>query len=278
MLKGKNVIVTGSTGGIGLGIAKVFLEKGCRVMFHGLDKHYDTKALEKKVFEERTPQAPSRASSRQESSQQEAPQSFYCQADLYDPQACAHLINDAFEKMGTIDVVVNNAGVQHTSPAEDFPLDQWHFVLQVNLSAAFFITKAVLPHMYKKKWGRLIHIGSVHSLVGSKNKAAYVAAKHGLVGLSKVVALEAAGTGVTSNVVCPGWVLTPLVEKQIQDIANKENISFEVAKKRLLCEKQPSGEFITTHDMGDMVAFLASESARQITGTTLTMDGGWTAR
>lgn len=259
MLKGKSVIVTGSTSGIGWGIAQSFAQKGCKVMLHGLEKEEEVTSLKKTI----------------ESLSQEAV--AYSRADLSQAEACEELIQHTTKILGKVDILVNNAGVQYTAPVQDFPHDKWNFILNLNLSASFYTTRAALPQMYARKWGRLIHIGSAHTLVASTHKAAYVAAKHGLYGFSKVVALEAAGTGVTSNLICPGWVLTPLVEKQIQDMAAEKKISFEEAKKDLLLAKQPSGEFATPEALGGMAVFLSSDDADQVTGAAFVMDGGWTA-
>lgn len=258
MFKGKSVVVTGSTSGIGWGIAEAFAKKGCKVVLHGLEKEEEVAALKKNL--EALSQEPV----------------AYSRADLSQASACDDLIQFATKTFGKVDILVNNAGVQFTASVQNFPPEKWDFIINLNLSASFHTTRAVLPQMYAHKWGRLIHIGSAHTFVASTHKAAYVAAKHGLYGFSKVVGLEAAGTGVTSNLICPGWVLTPLVEKQIQDMAAEKKVSFEEAKKELLLEKQPSGEFVTTQALGEMAVFLASEHADQVTGAAFVMDGGWT--
>jgi 3-hydroxybutyrate dehydrogenase len=202
----------------------------------------------------------------------------YSNQDIGTAAGCEKLINGAIQTLGRLDILVNNAGIQHVSAVEDFPLDKWQAILNVNLSSAFYTSHYALPHFYAQKFGRIINIASAHGLVGSIGKAAYVAAKHGIVGLSKVIGLEAAGKGVTCNAICPGWVLTPLVAKQIQDRAAAGGITFDEAKNNLLMEKQPSGEFASPEEIGAMVAFLASSAANQITGTSLAIDGGWTAR
>jgi 3-hydroxybutyrate dehydrogenase len=177
-----------------------------------------------------------------------------------------------------VDILVNNAGIQHTAPIEKFPIDRWDAVIAINLSAYFYTTRAVIPQMRARNWGRIINIASAHGLVASVEKAAYVAAKHGVVGLTKVAALETATTNITCNAICPGWVLTPLVEKQIRDRAVHENISIDQAKTNLLSEKQPSHEFATPEQIGALTVFLCSEDAGQIRGASLPIDGGWTAQ
>lgn len=256
----KSVIVTGSTSGIGLGVAKVFAKNGYRVVLNGVEEPASVLPLIEEI---------------KEMSSQDA---LYAPCDLSTPDGCYEIVKMCVKAFGTVDVVVNNAGIQHKALAQNFDDDKWRKVIALNLEAAFYISKAALPYMYEKQWGRLIHVSSVHGLVASTEKAAYVAAKHGLLGLSKVFALEAAGTGVTSNCICPGWVLTPLVEKQIQGIADKEGISFESAKDKLLREKQPSGEFATPEQMGESAFYLASDAASQMTGAHLTIDGGWSAQ
>lgn len=256
----KNAIVTGSTSGIGLGIAKIFAKNNYKVVLNGIEEPQAVSSIVEEI---------------KEISGQDA---IYATCDLSTPEGCYDIVEQCVKTFGSVDVVVNNAGIQHKAPTQDFPDDKWRKVIALNLEAAFYISKAALPYMYEKGWGRLIHISSVHGVVASTEKAAYVAAKHGLLGLSKVIALEAAGTGVTSNCVCPGWVLTPLVEQQIQGIADKEGISFSAAKDKLLKEKQPSGEFATPEQMGEATLFLASEAAAQMTGSYLTIDGGWSAQ
>ena len=181
-------------------------------------------------------------------------------------------------RLGRVDILVNNAGIQFTAPVEEFPADRWDAILAINLSAAFHGIAAVLPQMRRQGWGRIVNIASAHGLVGSTHKAAYVAAKHGLVGLTKVVGLETAGTGITANAVCPGWVRTPLVDKQIADIATQKKISQQDAAMSILGEKQPSRTFVTPEQLGGTVAFLCSPAADQITGTSVAVDGAWTAQ
>lgn len=255
----KTVIVTGSTSGIGLGIAESFAQAGNRLVLNGIESPDETKDLVSKV----------KALSGTEV--------IYSDADLSTVSGCHALVDQTLERFGGVDIVVNNAGIQHKALVQEFPEEKWRKVLALNLEAAFYIAQRVLPHMYKQKWGRLIHISSAHGLVASTQKAAYVAAKHGLMGLSKVIALEAAGQGVTSNCICPGWTLTPLVEKQISGIADHDHCSFEKAKTSLLSEKQPSKQFVTSQQLGDTCLYFASEAAAQVTGAHLSVDGGWTA-
>jgi 3-hydroxybutyrate dehydrogenase len=207
-----------------------------------------------------------------------ATRTAYSKADMADGAAVAQMVQDATREFGRVDILVNNAGIQHTDPVEKFPIDRWNAVIAINLSASFHAIRAALPQMRQRNWGRIINIASAHGLVASREKAAYVAAKHGLIGLTKVVALETAQTGITCNAICPGWVLTPLVEKQISERAAREKIAVEQAKLELLSEKQPSHEFATPEQIGGLAAFLCSEAANQIRGAALSIDGGWTAQ
>ena len=202
----------------------------------------------------------------------------YDGADMSKGEAVRGLVAATIEKLGRVDILVNNAGIQFTAPVEEFPAEKWDAILAINLSAAFHAIAAALPQMKKQGWGRIVNIASAHGLVGSTHKAAYVAAKHGLVGLTKVVGLETAGTGTTVNAVCPGWVLTPLVEKQITDMATERKISRDDAALALLGEKQPSRTFVTPEQLGGTVTFLCSPAADQITGTAIAVDGAWTAQ
>ena len=187
-------------------------------------------------------------------------------------------MNYAAEKFGGVDVLVNNAGIQHVAAIEEFPAERWDAIIAINLTSAFHTTRLALPGMKQKNWGRIINVASVHGLVASAQKSAYVAAKHGLVGFTKAAALETAHTGVTCNAICPGWVLTPLVQKQIDDRAAREGISVDQARKELLAEKQPSGEFVTPQDLGALAVFLCSPAGNQVRGAAWNMDGGWTAQ
>jgi 3-hydroxybutyrate dehydrogenase len=202
----------------------------------------------------------------------------YSGADISKPEQIRAMVEQATRELGSVDIVVNNAGIQHTAPVDEFPEDRWDAVISINLSSNFHAIKAVLPQMKARNWGRIVNIASVHGLVASKEKAAYVAAKHGVIGLTKTVALEMARTGITCNAICPGWVLTPLVQKQIDARAEREGIPVDQAKSELLAEKQPSGEFATPEQMGALCVFLCSDAAAQIRGAALPVDGAWLAQ
>lgn len=260
MLKGKVAVVTGSTSGIGLGIAAALAQQGADIVLNGFG---DADAIEKE---------------RAGLASQYGVKVLYDGADLSKGEAVRQLVETTVQSLGRIDILVNNAGIQHTALIEDFPVEKWDAILALNLSAVFHGSAAALPHMKKQGWGRIINIASAHGLVGSPSKSAYVAAKHGVVGLTKVTALETAGTGVTANAICPGWVRTPLVEKQITAIATAQELSQEDAARDLLSEKQPSLQFVTPDQLGATAVFLASDAAAQITGTTISVDGGWVAR
>lgn len=260
MLTGKNAVITGSTSGIGLAIARELAANGANVVINGFG---DAAAIEKE---------------RVNIELEFDVKASYINADLTQSAATRAFIGQAVEALGGIDILVNNAGIQHTDLIEDFPVDRWDAIIALNLSAVFHGTAAALPHMKKQGWGRIINIASAHGLVASASKSAYVAAKHGVVGLTKVTALENAGNGVTCNAICPGWVRTALVEKQIEALAQKRGLDIEAAAKELLAEKQPSLQFVTPKQLGGAAVFLASEAADQMTGTTLSLDGGWTAR
>jgi 3-hydroxybutyrate dehydrogenase len=260
MPKGKTAIVTGSTSGIGLGIARSLAEAGCNVMLNGFG---DAKAIE----QERTKIA-----------KDYGVRAAFHPADLSKSAEIGAMVDATVREFGQVDILVNNAGIQHTAKIEAFPPDRWDAVIAINLSANFHSIRAALPHMRERNWGRIVNIASTHGLVASVEKAAYVAAKHGVVGLTKVVALETAETGITCNAVCPGWVLTPLVEKQIAERAAREKIAVETAKLELLSEKQPSREFATPEQIGALTVFLCSGAAAQIRGAALPVDGGWTAQ
>jgi len=260
MLKGKVAVVTGSTSGIGLGIARALAFEGADIVLNGFG---DAATIEKL---------------RREIGGKHGVEVAYSGADVSKPAEIEAMITRAVNEFGRVDVLVNNAGIQHVAPVHEFPAERWDAVIAINLSAVFHATRAALPHMLKRNWGRIINIASAHGLVASPNKVAYVAAKHGVVGITKVVALEAAQTGVTCNAICPGWVLTPLVQKQIDDIVVRDKLSPEAAKAKLLGEKQPSLEFATPEQIGALAAFLCSESAAQIRGASLSVDGGWTAQ
>jgi 3-hydroxybutyrate dehydrogenase len=256
MLKGKTALITGSTSGIGLGIATALAKQGANIVLNGFG---DIEAAKAQV-------ASYGVAVR------------YHSADMSQPEQIAQMITYASEQFAGVDVLVNNAGIQHVAPIESFPTEKWDAILAINLSAAFHTTRLALPQMREKNWGRVINIASVHGLVGSTNKAAYVAAKHGIIGLTKVVALETATTGVTVNAICPGWVLTPLVQKQIDDRSVKERITQAQATKDLLGEKEPSLQFTTPEQLGDLTVFMCSSAADNIRGVAWAADGGWTAQ
>jgi 3-hydroxybutyrate dehydrogenase len=260
MLKGKVAIVTGSTSGIGLGIARELAKAGADLVLNGFGDASEIEQIRSGIERDHDVRV------------------VYDGADMSKGDAVRELITRTVEKFGRLDILVNNAGIQFTAPVEEFPGAKWNAILDINLSAAFHGIAASLPQMKAQRWGRIVNIASVHGLVGSTHKAAYVAAKHGLIGLTKVVGLETAGSGVTCNSVCPGWVRTPLVEKQISDIAAQRNISQKEALKALLAEKQPSLDFASPQQLGGTVAFLCSPAADQITGTAISVDGGWTAQ
>jgi len=259
-MKGKVAIVTGSTSGIGLGVARALAAGGADILLNGFG---DKAAIENLVSEMRN---------------QYKNKVAYSAADMSKPGDVAGMVAQATRELGRVDILVNNAGIQHTAPVEEFPVEKWDAVIAINLSAAFHAIRAALPQMKARNWGRIVNIASAHGLVASTQKVAYVAAKHGLLGMTKVVALETATSGVTCNAICPGWVLTPLVQKQIDERAAKEGIPVERAKRELLAEKQPSLEFATPEQIGAAVAFLCSEAAAQIRGVALPVDGGWTAQ
>jgi 3-hydroxybutyrate dehydrogenase len=201
----------------------------------------------------------------------------YHPADISKPDQIAAMVSETARQLGGPDILVNNAGIQHVANIEEFPAERWDAIIAINLSAAFHAVKAAIPHMRKKGWGRIINVSSAHGLVGSDGKAAYVAAKHGIIGFTKVVALDHANHGITSNAICPGWVLTPLVQKQIEDKAKQQGISVDQAKENLLKEKQPMWEFSTPEGLGALTVFLCSDAAATTTGIAIPMDGGWTA-
>jgi 3-hydroxybutyrate dehydrogenase len=260
ILRGKTALVTGSTSGIGLGIARALAEQGANLVFNGFG---DAQQIEKLYTD---------------IGQEFGVQTAYHNADMSRPDEIEAMMRFAADKFGTVDIVVNNAGIQHVASIENFPVEQWDAIIAINLTSAFHTTRLALPGMKQKNWGRIINVASVHGLVGSAQKSAYVAAKHGLVGFTKVTGLETAHTGVTCNAICPGWVLTPLVQKQVDDRAAREGISKEEAKKALLLEKQPSGDFVTPEDLGALAVFLCSPAANQVRGAAWNMDGGWAAQ
>ncbi len=256
MLKGKTALVTGSTSGIGLGIAKALAEQGANIMMNGFGEK-DAAMAEVKDF---------------------GVEVDYHGADMSKPAEIEAMMQAAEKRFGAVDILVNNAGIQHVANVEDFPVDRWDAIIAINLSSAFHTTRMALPGMKQRNWGRIINLASVHGLVASAQKSAYVAAKHGIIGLTKVTALETAQTGVTCNAICPGWVLTPLVQKQVDARAEKDQVNNEEAKKRLLSEKQPSGEFVTPDQLAALAVFFCSPAATQIRGVAWNMDGGWVAQ
>ncbi len=260
LLSAKTALVTGSTSGIGLGIAQSLAAQGANIILNGFGDAQEIAALQEKLAKEYGVQV------------------AYHGADLSQAAQINDLMAFATSKFGTLDVLVNNAGIQHVASVEDFPPEKWDAVIAINLSSAFHTTRLALPGMRARNWGRIINLASVHGLVASVQKSAYVAAKHGLLGLTKVTALETAQTGVTCNAICPGWVLTPLVQKQVDARAARDGSSIEVAKRALLAEKQPSGEFVTPEQLGALAVFLCSDAASQVRGAAWNMDGGWAAQ
>jgi 3-hydroxybutyrate dehydrogenase len=260
VLKGRSAIVTGSTSGIGLAIARALAARGASIQLNGFGDRAQIDRLTAELEAEYRVKV------------------AYSGADMSKPVEIAGMVEEATRELGGVDILVNNAGIQHTAPVEEFPIEKWEAIIAINLSAAFYAIRAALPQMRRRGWGRVINIASTHGLVASRNKAAYVAAKHGILGLTKVVALETATTGITCNAICPGWVLTPLVQKQIGEWALRDEISEEEARWRLLSEKQPSLEFATPEQVAATAAFLCSDAATQIRGVALPVDGGWTAQ
>ena len=259
MLNGKTALITGSTSGIGLGIARALAAQGANIMLNGFGDAQQIDAVKKDIA------APGVAVD-------------YHGADMTKPREIEALIGAAAKRFGAVDILVNNAGIQHVAPIESFPDERWDAVIAINLSSSFHTIKHALPLMKARGWGRIINISSAHGLVASVQKSAYVAAKHGLIGLTKTVALETANTGVTCNAICPGWVLTALVQKQIDARAAVSGQSGAQAKTALVSEKQPDHEFVTPEDLGALAVFLCSDAGRVIRGAAYVMDGGWTAQ
>jgi 3-hydroxybutyrate dehydrogenase len=256
MLKGKTALVTGSTSGIGLGLAKALAGQGANIVLNGFGDaegpKAEVQALGVKVA--------------------------YHGADMSKPAEIEDMMKFAAAHFGRVDILVNNAGIQHVAPVHDFPPEKWDAIIAINLSSAFHATRLALPAMRAANWGRIINVASVHGLVASAEKSAYVAAKHGLVGFTKTVALENATTGVTCNAICPGWVLTPLVQKQVDARAAAGKISNEEAKKQLLGEKEPSMQFTSPEELGELAVFFCSDAAKNVRGVAWNMDGGWVAQ
>jgi 3-hydroxybutyrate dehydrogenase len=260
MLAGKGAVVTGSTSGIGLGIARALAAHKVNILLNGFGEPDVVEKLGKEL------------------AAQNGVKVAYSAADMSRPKDIADMIAAAERELGSLDIVVNNAGIQHVAPVEEFPDERWDAVLAINLSAAFHTTKHALLVMKRRGWGRIVNIASAHGLVASAEKAAYVAAKHGIVGLTKVVAIEAANSGITCNAICPGWVLTPLVQKQIESRAAQAGIAVEAAKENLVREKQPMARYTSPEQIGALTAFLCGDDAATITGAALSIDGGWTAQ
>ncbi|MFC5586365.1 3-hydroxybutyrate dehydrogenase [Nitratireductor kimnyeongensis] len=253
-------VITGSTSGIGLGIAEALAANGCNIVLNSFTDSSEDHALARKLADDHGVEA------------------AYVSADMSDPNACRKLVDKAAQHFGGLDILVNNAGIQHLAPVEDFPIEKWNAILAINLSSSFHTIAAAIPHMKKAGHGRIINIASAHGLRASPFKSAYVAAKHGVVGLTKTVALELAETGITCNAICPGYVLTPLVEEQIPDQMKLHDMDRETVVREVMLARQPTREFVTVEELGGLVVFLCSDHASQMTGTSLPMDGGWTAQ
>jgi 3-hydroxybutyrate dehydrogenase len=259
-LKGKVALVTGSTSGIGLGIAEALAGRGAAIMLNGFGDAAKIEAL-RASFE---PRFGTRA--------------FHHAADVSDGRQIAAMVAETRKSLGSLDILVNNAGIQFTAPVEEFPDDKWDQIIAINMSAVFHGMKAAIPGMKAKGWGRIINVASAHGLVASPFKVAYVTAKHGVMGMTKVAAIELANSGITVNAICPGWVLTPLVRKQLEDRAKERGTTVESETEAFVTEKQPMAQFSTPESIGELAAFLCSDAARTITGVPLSIDGGWTAQ
>ncbi len=260
MTSKKNAIITGSTSGIGLGMAKAFAGEGMNIMLNGFGDAKEIEAIRSQLASENGVEV------------------GYHNADMTKPDEIGALFKAAEEKFGAVDVIVNNAGIQFVAPIEEFPPEKWDAIIAINLSSAFHLTRHAIPSMKARGWGRVINLCSAHGLVASPFKVAYVSAKHGMLGLTKTVALEVAEHGITVNAICPGYVLTPLVEKQIPDQAKSRGISEEEVKRNVILGAQPTKKFVTTEQIGALAVFLCSNHAASITGAALPIDGGWTAQ
>jgi len=259
-LNGKVALVTGSTSGIGLGVARALATAGAAIMLNGFGDAQRIEALRASLEAEHGVKV------------------GYCGADVSKPEQTTAMVADTVKMLGSLDILVNNAGVQFIADVEDFPDERWDQIIAINLSGVFHGMKAAIPGMKAKGWGRIINVASAHGLVASPQKVAYVAAKHGVVGMTKVAAIELANAGVTVNAICPGWVLTPLVEKQLQDRANRDGITVAEETHAFVTEKQPMAQFTTPEQIGGLVVFLCSDVASTITGAPLSIDGGWVAQ
>jgi 3-hydroxybutyrate dehydrogenase len=257
-LKGKNAIVTGSTSGIGLGVAHALAAAGANIVINGLGTETDNATAIRDVARHGT-------------------RVVFDEANMLRHNQIAEMVGRCERDLGSVDILVNNAGIQHVSPVEEFPIEKWDAIIAINLSAAFHAVRAAVPGMKKRNFGRIINLASAHSLVASPYKTAYVAAKHGLAGFTKSVALELAETRITSNAISPGFVFTPLVEKQVPDLARSRGISIEAAKAEILAS-QPTRQFVKVEEIGALAVFLSSDAAASITGANISIDGGWTAR
>jgi len=259
-LKGKAALVTGSTSGIGRGIAELFAREGADVMLNGFGAAGEIERLRSSLAKDHGVKA------------------LYHGADMTKPAEIAAMVAQAAKAFGRVDILVNNAGIQHVAPVDEFPIDKWDAIIAINLSSAFHATRAALPGMKRAKWGRVINIASAHGLVASPYKSAYVAAKHGIVGFTKSLALEVAELGITANSICPGYVMTPIVEKQIDDQAKVHGIPRENVIRDVILAPQPTKEFVRIEDVAAMALYLASDAAAQVNGAAFSIDGGWTAR
>ena len=259
MLKGKNAIVTGSTSGIGLGIARALAHEGANIMINGFGRESEVECTCQELAKETVCNI------------------HFSGADMSKPPAIREMIKEANEAFGGIDILVNNVGIQYIAPIEDLDEEKWDAIIAINLSSAFHTTKAVLPYMRQQKWGRIINIASTHGLVGTPLESAYVTAKHGLVGFTKAIALETAQDGITCNAICPGYVWSPLLEKQAEYLADSRNISTDQVIEKILLAEHPTKEFVTVEQLEALTLFLCSDHGRNLTGTALPVDGGWTA-
>ena len=259
MLKGKNALITGSTSGIGLGIAEGFAKEGMNLVLNGFGDAAEIEKLRAGLASKFGVKV------------------LYNGADMSNPGQIEAMMRKAASELGGVDVLVNNAGIQHVAPVEEFPLAKWDAIIAINMSSAFHTTRMAVPYMKSKSWGRIINVASAHALVASPFKSAYVTSKHGIMGFTKTVALEVAENGVTVNAICPGYVLTPLVEMQIPDTAKARGITEEQVKRDVLLAAQPTKQFVTTEQIAGVAVFLCTDSAASITGTNISVEGGWTA-